>query len=214
MKGKLKYKGGPGSGHHGHSGIPGKVGGSLPSGGSAKPADLNITTSLGTSAARDAKTRKMLNGWADEYLPESVIDRVPRIIVYTSEERFNNAMKLVGLYDKPLEKGQYIAGFNEGHTISLRQVGPMNLQEDWKNAFLHEVGHSVWDKANSDKKQGWENRWAKYPNFDKFTWYSRASYTEGFAEAFAAYCGYPKGSRKASDPKVQEVFDLIEDMIK
>jgi hypothetical protein len=30
MKLKFTYKGGPGSGHHGHAGIPGKVGGSLP----------------------------------------------------------------------------------------------------------------------------------------------------------------------------------------
>lgn len=33
IKGKLVYKGGPGSGHHGHRGLPGKHGGSTPGGG-------------------------------------------------------------------------------------------------------------------------------------------------------------------------------------
>ena len=32
MKVKFTYKGGHGSGHHGHAGRPGKVGGSLPQG--------------------------------------------------------------------------------------------------------------------------------------------------------------------------------------
>jgi len=47
MKIKLTYKGGPGSGHFSHSGIPGEVGGSAPSGSSnIDYSDVSVVTTL------------------------------------------------------------------------------------------------------------------------------------------------------------------------
>ena len=65
---RVVLKGGPGSGHYGHKGIPGHQGGSLPRGESAAgKAKEPVVVGFENNPELQARLKEIMSGWADKY---------------------------------------------------------------------------------------------------------------------------------------------------
>jgi len=118
---KFTTKGGPGSGHHGHSGIPGQVGGSAPGGGS--------NYSLQVSKTKEDAVREALS-----VLPKE----------HTAGLTIKETEMLGGQPWPSDERAKYI----EGDERSRPQI-IINPDSNWDaETIVHELGHHVNRKYN------------------------------------------------------------------
>jgi len=151
MKIKLRYKGGKGSGFHGHSGRPGEVGGSM-SDGVTFPDALKKFTHAGTDVVvqqyrGDMPSKPLIGGREKGYVP-------PRDFTDYRE------VYARGIYtdtDTKTAYGRKRYWEMEGHTVSHRsfKIVPgktldLTTQEDID--ILHTLQKSAYDVARNDRK--------------------------------------------------------------
>lgn len=126
MKFKIRFKGGKGSGHHGHEGIPGHLGGSLPGkgGGSAEKIwDRDVDLSAGSQAAFEDFIKE---GFGDD---TNIVRIGPRsggkVYRIITENWFPDCMESRGL------------GHTDTHSIRQSYLDIMVTEAGWDKADIH-----------------------------------------------------------------------------
>ena len=182
-------KGGAGSGHFGHYGREGEVGGSL-------SGDTNITVRSGKWPKEAQKLQKIYNNLPDKI--RRVINRVnPQTFVVTEVEKSGPDSISGGYYEK----------HGEGIRPSLmigKYMRKGMLNGMMNEIFVHELGHVYMDGISASVSD-----LMKLPSFQKKTKLSeRAQYnpSEHFAEAFRIYVTRPE-SLKNKEPDVYDFLD-------
>lgn len=178
------HKGGPGSGHFGHAGRPGQVGGGVPDeerrGRMPKFPKLRTRPLVSISAndnqvARDsqARVRERLKDIPNHHLPHIVTVYINSGVVDGIERR------------NGYTKGRY-AGFYTRNTTD--DGGYISLRDDAWDSFDHELGHHVWyeyeDKISPISSRVYEG--ARKRHYGIST-YGMKNEKEYFAEWYQAY---------------------------
>jgi len=132
----IRNKGGTGSGHYGHAGRPGKVGGSLPGGdGNQKVYDLKDYLE-GVSKLSDKSIEHLVKNYGNVYKPQELPD------IYTKEEDkrcFVNAYRLA----QENENLTYVEGFAFPDFIDIP------IQHAWCVDKQGNVIDNTWKKAGT-----------------------------------------------------------------
>jgi len=191
MKLTLRLKGGPGSGHWGHAGRLGKVGGSLPG---------NVALSIRTGkTAEERRIRKLVTVGK---LPESELDRFikkpERPLVPTGSKFIHNQLRSIkdkkdlamirrNVKNVPqqhldtvesIETGYYAVGEYKNTAGTCDKYNSIKLYTEprfgyrnWNNrTLLHEIGHAVVNHDSRYKKvyaADWRKLYRSLRNFSE-----------------------------------------------
>lgn len=180
-------KGGEGSGHYGHTGRPGQVGGSalsFPGGVSrayARKRAREITymrsSARSQGGLKKGKASKEEVDWAVAQLrrhPKKVVDSLTKITICRDDNAYEQLCLRNGL-----NSGDSAAFYiRDGAEIVLRSLKP--------TTFDHEMGHHL-ARSVSGAADTFLYTWLLDPGFDRYTWYSKRSPHEGFAESYMAF---------------------------
>ena len=137
--------GGPGSGHHGHKGIPGQRGGSLPADGSAPsghrpaPSQARVSESPQATArrrksafTRTAKLAEVYSGYADEI--EEEVKKKLVIPKKTRAELFELHAKAADNYKMSAEQATLVKGKTTGEQIDRLRKSKYHEEQARKHA--------------------------------------------------------------------------------
>jgi len=182
---KVRFKGGPGSGHFGHIGRPGLRGGSLPG-------------KRGAYGGRNAPRFKVVRGGretrptqqeaADMAIilrrhPTKVISQLKGIVVCSTEEDWKEQYQ--NIVGRIVGGGDYknCEGFYATYTKTLYlPPGYSRLAID------HEIGHAAyWAARGFGGTHVWDDSYNNSIYFDRHTAYSGINVREAFAESYAAW---------------------------
>ena len=224
-------KGGAGSGHHGHKGIPGHQGGSLPKG----TASSVIPDNKADAAEKFRSTHDYL--WQEMSLEESM-QRQFEVLGYDPLEiirRGRNRVKM--LEDRDFDKQAiYEMSRNPENVYSLsgfigwngtvtvrcgrwseyRKNRLLDLDEidddPWSpqiDTITHEFGHIVYSNTDRETIAHWTKAYDD-GGLGRPTEYSKKHEREGFAESYTAYVN-TRGV--AVDPYLQATFAEVEKVL-
>ena len=175
---KVRFKGGPGSGHFGHIGRPGLRGGSLPGkGGGGKAPSLKVM-----HRGKETRPNEYEATWMALILrrhPTKVVSQLNGIVICDTEEDWREQ------YRKMVGEGDYknCGGFYVGHSKTIYLPPKYN-----RLAVDHEIGHrAYWAAYIVGATRAWDNAYDNSMRFDRHTTYSSSGVTEAFAESYAAW---------------------------
>lgn len=214
-------KGGEGSGHHGHAGRPGQVGGSALSfaGGvsraySRKRAkEITYMRSCASSwgELKKGKASKEEVDWAAAQLrrhPKEVVDSLTKITICRDNNAYEQLCIRNGL------------GSADSAAFYIRDGAEIVTRSLESATFDHEMGHHI-ARSVSGAADMFLYTWLLDPSFDRHTWYSKISPHEGFAESYMAFLyfkrvggmeGLPRRD-PAMSPGVKRTFAAVQETI-
>ena len=190
-----KSKGGEGSGHFGHEGRPGEVGGSAPSGGGGgeKPSgDSSGSKPDGVSSDMHISSGDgEMDSWVASQVKERTRKIPPKHLKYVKSIEAND--QIVANYNRDRnEQSSSIYFIGEGRIV-VSANGVSDIE--------HEIGHAVYDMGGLDTNQIQTVKTAYKASQETgkgfVSDYAKTNTIEYFAESYAAYINSPtKLSRK------------------
>jgi hypothetical protein len=197
VKKELLLEGGPGSGHFGHKGRPGKRGGSLPGGGTVSAYIEKIRVEGdGLDQFNEKRIMSVLSKVPKKHLEQSslkVINVLDSIADVTEEWEDRTG--------KELAPGDHIDGFfhyDTGEMVLARGSSPYTI--------IHEFSHSLVDLQA--KYQG--RVWRSNASTGKLTEYGKSMPREAWAEGYALFVTNKNIMKKKS----RVIYDIYEKIFK
>lgn len=193
----IRFKGGPGSGHHGHRGRPGKRGGSLPGKGGGDSVHDHVRKVLkvaykGELVEPNNNELGVISNYMERH-PEKVVKHIGSIVLCGSEEDWKTE------YDKHFDDGDCM-GCGGFYTADKVIVLPPGFSE---HAIDHEIGHVAYRAAwPAGGTEGWDTTYRRSPEFDRHTAYAKTNACEAFAESYASWIA---GGQKVNVDNYEDV---------
>lgn len=236
-----REKGGPGSGHFGHEGRPGLVGGSKPGKGTKRR--ITVTSPSGKKILLTPTTYP--KDYPDEVIPgrkmswnqarvhaERALRRAKNGELFDPTEHQLNTVTLwlTNHDEKIVSHINYIYWpqtrkdfLNEAMRDNV--IEPYNAAAYWdtkfdkivmgsktQDVFDHEVGHALWRNTDISVKWKWNGLWRKDPSFDRNTNYAHTNSEEGFAETYMAFIA-TGGNLYKGYPDLERTYAIVNEAI-
>lgn len=203
----LKLKGGPGSGHHDHRGIPGQRGGSS----SSRLSSKAVFMDEGVEYAIGDKYSKLIDEFAAAH-PKEALEGIEKIVVVSGSDELEDLAFSLGHDIDTIENisGAAAVYFWESKTMGLTTA--LVSKEELRHDFDHEVGHHVWSKALESFGSGidgWNVYYDNKPKFGRPSEYAKKNSEEGFAETYHKYL---RDKNSLSTDEINRVEYILEDI--
>lgn len=140
----LYLKGGAGSGHHGHSGRPGLVGGSSKRENSYQSGNGTVSWEFDKENTLKETEEFLKKAWNKIPLSERKKSAVKRIVTFDNPEDVYREAERIGIDLSEVEPDEQIHGFYDFKTNTIyASVWDSRLGKNSPNTFYHEFAHSV-----------------------------------------------------------------------
>lgn len=156
------------------------------------------------------KHAKLIDEFAEAH-PKEALDGINKVVVVGGYEGLQDLTHKLGYDIDDIENVSGASGVHFSKEGIIAFTTSFVAKEDMRNAFDHEVGHNVYQKAqnNGSGVDGWNIHYDSKPGFGRPSKYANTNAEEGFCETYPKYL---RDRSKLSSDEINRVEYILEDI--